>query len=237
MAALVTIHHEGAGKPGDTTRYGEGGYTCGIGVTQWYRFRSVASSFGTLHFNHVSLDICLSGNRMEYPITDNDIVLIHAAFMDCHARGEITDNPQVQAHKDNNGLYTYHGNKFSTVCPGDLTMLRWHDIVGACRLPSVPPPLSPAARARLIALDAWRHKIHRTALHYGDQSLEVAHLVGYLREAHFLGKNVTGDKYGPTLQRGILKFKDTVPELRDQPPPIKGKVFGGDAADALVALG
>jgi len=46
--------------------------------------RSPFESFGTLGFNHVSFDVCLSGNRVDHVVTDTDIVLIAAA---CAKRG------------------------------------------------------------------------------------------------------------------------------------------------------
>lgn len=140
MVDLVTIHHEGAGDPSDNPRGADGGYTYWIGTSRFERLRSVASSFATLHFNHVSLDICLSGNRMDHVVTDNDIALIHGAFMDARAHGEIVDVPRVQAHRDNNGKYMFNGELFSTVCPGDLAMARWPEIVAACR-PAPPAPV------------------------------------------------------------------------------------------------
>src|SRR6266404_1456091 len=106
---LVTIHHEGAGTPTDVPRYAGGGYTYGIGASRWEHFRDVWVSYATLDFNHVSLDICLSGNRMISMVTDPDIQLIHGAFMDARQRGYVTANPTVRAHKNSPGS--------STVCP------------------------------------------------------------------------------------------------------------------------
>jgi hypothetical protein len=82
-------------------------------------------SYATLRFNHVSLDICLSGNRMSSIVTDADVGLIRGAFMDARARGYVTADPVVVAHRDSPGS--------STVCPGDLTMARWPVVAAACR--------------------------------------------------------------------------------------------------------
>lgn len=136
---LLTIHHQGGGAPTDNSSgYSEGGYSYGIGATRWERFRSPYDSYATLNFNHVSMDVCLSGSRGNtdpaYPVTDNDIELIHGAFMDCHGRGEVVDVPQVRAHRNSPGS--------STACPGDNTMARWNDVVNACRV-AAPQPKPP----------------------------------------------------------------------------------------------
>lgn len=129
---LVTVHHEGAGAPTDSGRYAEGGYTYGIGVTYWTHFRDVWSSYATLNYNHVSLDLCLSGNRMEYPVYDKDIEIIRGAVTDARSRGYVIDAPEVRAHRNSPGS--------STVCPGDHTMQRWADVVAACTAGGPPPP-------------------------------------------------------------------------------------------------
>jgi hypothetical protein len=127
---LVTVHHEGAGAPSNVTRGAEGGYTYWIGATNWSWLRDVWSSFGTLNYNGDSLDVCLSGNRMEHAVTDADVALIGAAVADARARGYVTDAPTVRAHRDSPGS--------STVCPGDRTMDRWPQIVAACTAGSAP---------------------------------------------------------------------------------------------------
>jgi hypothetical protein len=123
--SLVTVHHEGAGAPTDNVgRFAEGGYTYGIGVGSWARFRSVWDSYGTLNYNGESVDVCLSGNRMEYPVTDRDLDIIASALGDARAHGYVVTVPEVRAHRDSPGS--------GTVCPGDLTMNRWPEIVAAC---------------------------------------------------------------------------------------------------------
>lgn len=127
----VTIHHRGGGSPSDVSSdYSEGGYTYGIGLTRWEWFRDVWHSFATLGFNHVSVDVCLSGNRMTSPVTDSDIILIRGALADARARGYVVDHPQVVPHRNSPGS--------ATVCPGDFTMNRWADVVAACQ--AGPPP-------------------------------------------------------------------------------------------------
>jgi hypothetical protein len=139
--SLVTIHHEGAGDPtDDVQRFAVGGYSYGIGTTKWVRFRSPYVSWGTLHFNHVSMDICLSGDRMNHPVTDNDLNLIRGAFLDCHSHGEVVDSPLVRPHRWSPGS--------STVCPGDDAMFRFGEITNACRftVPPPPPPKPPVVK-------------------------------------------------------------------------------------------
>jgi hypothetical protein len=133
---LVTIHHEGGGAPSNNVdRFGHGGYCYGIGTTIWKRFRAPTANWATLNFNHKDLTICLSGNRMIYPVSDHDIGLIHGAFMDCYERGEVTAVPTVRDHHDSPGS--------ATACSGDCTRARWSDVVGACRATAPTPPKPP----------------------------------------------------------------------------------------------
>jgi hypothetical protein len=134
---LVTIHHEGGGSPSDNVgRFSEGGYCYGIGVTLWERWRSPNDNWATMNYNGEDLTICLSGNRMDAPVTDDDIKLIHEAYMDCHKRGEVTDSPLVRAHRNSPGS--------ATACPGDKTIDVWSKVEEACRPGSPPPPDKPA---------------------------------------------------------------------------------------------
>lgn len=135
--SLVTIHHQGGGKPTDNSSgYSSGGYTYGIGASRWEHFRSVWDSYATLNFNGDSVDVCLSGARgnvdPSYPVTDADIERIRGALMDARSRGYVVDTPTVRAHRDSPGS--------STACPGDLTIARWADIVDACTAGSSAPP-------------------------------------------------------------------------------------------------
>lgn len=133
---LVTIHHEGGGAPSDNVqRFGHGGYCYGIGLTRWERFRSPQENWATLNFNHKDLTICLSGNRMNYSVTGNDIQLIHGAYLDCYNKKEVTADPLVRAHRNSPGS--------STACPGDLTMAVFNKITAACRPGPVSPPVPP----------------------------------------------------------------------------------------------
>jgi hypothetical protein len=128
---LVTIHHEGGGAPSDDVfRFAHGGYCYGIGVTLFERFRAPADGWATMNFNGQDLTICLSGDRTTAPITDNDLELIHGAYLDCYNRGEVTAAPLVRAHRDSPGS--------ATACPGNQTMARWADVAAACRASGAP---------------------------------------------------------------------------------------------------
>lgn len=132
---LCTVHHEGAGAPSDVPRGEAGGYTYWIGDSRFECLRTVWASFATLGFNHVSLDVCLSGNRMVYPVTDKDLRLIGAACADARQRGYVVERPKVRAHKDSPGS--------STVCPGTYTMKRWPVVVAAVQISGAGPPPPP----------------------------------------------------------------------------------------------
>jgi hypothetical protein len=144
---LVTVHHEGAGAPCPMTqasRFGPGGYTYGICTDGWAHFRDVWQSYATLNFNHRSLDLCLSGNRMDYEVTAADIGTISSAVADARKRGYVVDQPMVRAHRDSPGS--------QTVCPGDLTMERWAAVVVACQAAPAPGPSpTPPEEADMMA--------------------------------------------------------------------------------------
>lgn len=150
--SLVTIHHEGAGKPVDWARGGEGGYSIWIGDVNGdgahLLIRTPWVSWGTFHFNHVSLDICLSGDRDVNPVTDADIVTIAAAVSEARAQGWVIDHPQVRAHHDSPGS--------NTVCPGTFTRdpATWLKIVAACNAPVVPLPKPPHVDSPTVKVKA-----------------------------------------------------------------------------------
>lgn len=121
----VTIHHEGGPQPpsNDPGGAAAGGYTFWIGVDQWTRLRSVADSYATLDWNHRSVDVCLSGNRMDVPVYANDIAMIGQAVADAYDRGEVVQTPDIVPHRWSPGS--------ATVCPGDYTMAVWSDVMSA----------------------------------------------------------------------------------------------------------
>lgn len=141
--SLVTIHHEGAGAPSNDPRGAAGGYTYWIGVDHFARLRTPWDSFATLGFNHVSLDVCLSGDRMHYPVTGIDTELIRRAVAEARQLGYVVDAPLVRAHRNSPGS--------STVCPGDYTMAKWGQVVAACTKPAggdpAPTPKAPTMPA------------------------------------------------------------------------------------------
>jgi len=146
--SLVTVHHEGAGScTNDPSRYQHGGYTYGIGCSNFTRLRDPWSSYATLNYNHVSLDICVSGNRMEVPFTTTDVELIRQACADARGRGYVTNNPTVRAHRNSPGS--------STVCPGDNVMALWNQVAAACTAggqPAPGPPTPPASTGGAVEL-------------------------------------------------------------------------------------
>lgn len=129
--ALVTVHHEGAGVPTDTPRGAHGGYTYWIGPNSCTRLRSPYDSWATLHFNHVSVDVCLSGDRDQWPVTKADIWRMASLANDCRNNGELISNPVVRPHKLSPGS--------NTVCPGADTFADWSE-VAACFTTGVPTP-------------------------------------------------------------------------------------------------
>jgi hypothetical protein len=133
--SLVTVHHEGAGAPAAPANIGRcahGGYTYGFGSGAWQRFRDVWSSYATLNFNGRSLDLVLTGNRVDYAVTDADLGSIRAACADARSRGYVVNAPTVRAHTNSPGS--------STVCPGNHTMARWPEVVAACTAGGTAPP-------------------------------------------------------------------------------------------------
>lgn len=132
---LVTVHHEGSGAPapaGSIGRCAHGGYTYGFGVGAWERFRSAFDSYATLNYNGRSVDLVLTGNRMEHAVTDDDLANIAEACADARARGELVGAPTVRDHRDSPGS--------ATACSGDYTRARWAEVVRACTASGSPPP-------------------------------------------------------------------------------------------------
>ncbi len=138
--SLVTIHHEGAGKAVDWARGGGGGYSLWIGDVGgdhvYNVLRNPWISWATIDFNHVSLDVCLSGDRDVVPVTDADIVTIAAAVNQARQLGWVVARPLVRPHKLSPGS--------NTVCPGTNTMARWADVEQACMAAATPAPAPPA---------------------------------------------------------------------------------------------
>ena len=130
--ARVTIHHEGAGTPSDIARGADGGYTYWVGPTRWVRLRSVKKSFATKGYNHVSVDVCISGDRTNIPVTDAEVRMIGGCVADARARGEVVDHPGVYPHSES----------FPTACPGNKTRERFPEIVAVCQVTAPTPALT-----------------------------------------------------------------------------------------------
>lgn len=147
--ALATVHHEGAGAPTDEARGAAGGYSAWIGPTRYTLLRPPSLSFATLHFNHVSFDVCFSGDRNVYPITDRELVLLRQAASDARSRGWVAAAPYVRPHRESPGSVTIcPGNKCAYPDPPtfpDGDALAWVAIVTALHkeTPPMPPKLAP----------------------------------------------------------------------------------------------
>lgn len=143
-----------------------------------------------------------------------------------HIEFSLGDGREVGAHSTRSGI---------GVRQADAS--RYHDgvIFPGVNYGPVVPPVDPRALARIVAIDQWRNRVKAKPLRFGDRGTDVAMLIQLLRELHFLHWYTTGTAYGITLRTGVVKFKNTVPHLANQPAPAKGETFGGDAADALVA--
>jgi N-acetylmuramoyl-L-alanine amidase len=126
----VTIHHRGGGAPQNGAWSGSDPYSILIGVTQNTIQQSPLTSWATAGFNHVSYDVCLSGNRMVWAVTDSDLQLLRDAYEVGVARGWIVPSPTVYPHGT---LYPppapYPSGSSPTECPGTLTIARWLEII------------------------------------------------------------------------------------------------------------
>lgn len=138
---VVKIHHEGAGVPHDDAGNAgaTGGYSIWIGPSRYTLLRPPWEDWSTLNLNHVVMGCCFSGQRQDgipgdpsHPITDTELSLLHAAFLDAHSRGWVTSTPQVSPHDNLAGS--------ATVCPGTQTYDRWVQVVAACAVDTVPVP-------------------------------------------------------------------------------------------------
>lgn len=181
--ALVTIHHEGAGIPTDVPRGKAGGYTYWLGPNGYSRLRSPYDSFATLHFNHVSVDVCLSGDRDVWPVSDADIVRLTAIAQEVRRNGELINQPLVRPHKLSPGS--------NTVCPGDDAMHDWTRI-GSCFVTTVANPQPP-------------HPSHPTlgAGAFGPAVTQLQHELNVGAGQHL----VTDGMFGPQTQLSVHAFQ------------------------------
>jgi hypothetical protein len=132
LVDLVVIHHEGAGAPTDNVArfLDTDSYSAGIGITLYELRRDPADSFINNVDDGRGLQVCLSGNRMDYPVTDTDIGFIGAVCDEARARGWVTDTPTVY----------HHGDRHPSACPGTHTNERRAEIAAACQASREAPP-------------------------------------------------------------------------------------------------
>jgi hypothetical protein len=128
----TTIHHAGGGVPNDGVWDNSDAYCVLIGVTRFTVVQSPFTAWATKGFNHVSFDICFSGNRMVQPVTDNDLHLIEAACSYARSHGWLAADAVTFPHGT---LHPppprYPTGSSPTDCPGILAIDRWPSIVQA----------------------------------------------------------------------------------------------------------
>jgi hypothetical protein len=117
----VIVHHEGGGKPRDAWDcLIAADYSIAVGSTRIEVRNSPANSFRTDGTTGPSLQICLTGNRDTYEVTDNDLRLIGEACDEAEQFGWI---PSAAARR-----CQFHGDTAATACPGAHTRDRRDDI-------------------------------------------------------------------------------------------------------------
>lgn len=160
----LDVHHEGSGVPSsDLERFASGGYTLGIGGGRWEIFRPTVDNWATAHWNHVDLAVCFSGNRMVFPITDDDLRCLREALAQERQRGEIVDHPDVHPHGT---LYHAPGGNLPgsspTQCPGLKPLDRWPEIVAACQASGhAPPPQQGVPHMGMVVIQPGGHPAGR----------------------------------------------------------------------------
>jgi hypothetical protein len=132
----IIIHHEGGGQPRDSWEgINAKKYSIAIGKTRIEVRRSPNESFITKGTSGRSLQILLTGNRDNYPVTDNDLVLIDQACDVARLRGWIPDPSQR--------VCQFHGDTMATACPGKKSRERRNDICNVVLGGVAPQPPSP----------------------------------------------------------------------------------------------
>lgn len=132
----VIIHHEGGGKPRDEwDAIDAERYSIEIGLTRIEVRNAPVNSFITDGTIGHSLQLVLSGNRMTYEVTDNDLVLIGQACAYAEAHDWIPAPAQRACQ--------FHGDTAATACPGDKTRERRSDIYAVVRGTGTPPAPDP----------------------------------------------------------------------------------------------
>lgn len=215
----VTIHHEGAGEPTDVPRGAAGGYTYWVGVDRWTRLRPVVTSYATKHYNHVSVDVCLSGERNANAVDADDVRMIGECVGDARARGEVVDAPATYPHRES----------FPTNCPGDRTMEQFGAIVAVTQAHATPLP-PPIDWKRVQFLDNWRKRVTARPLRFGRAGPDVQTMNDLLVLRGFLKKS--GNRYGIASRSAVYRFKSYHHWPNDRTHT--GLGFGGRAAAVIL---
>lgn len=147
----IFVHHEGAGAPRDAFAFAAP-YTLAIGLTQYKIIQSPLTDYSTLHHNHISAGVVFSGDRHHgYPVTNSDLDLLARGVRELFNKGWVASDSSVTPHRVANALSTH------TVCPGDLAMNRWGDILyviqHAIVAPGPPPPCTGDIKMKLLVPD------------------------------------------------------------------------------------
>jgi hypothetical protein len=152
----ITVHHRGGGPPANGTWPDSDPYCALIGPSALTIVQAPFTAWATYGFNHVSFDICFSGDRMTYPVTDNDLHLISEACGTARSRGWLaavaTTFPHGTLHPPPPG---YPTGSSATDCPGTLAIARWPEIVAACGAAPAPSPGDDDVPANSDIVDAY----------------------------------------------------------------------------------
>lgn len=148
----VTVHHEGAGRPRQVD-LSKSGYTASVfpgGTDVW---RKAVDSWATRHYNHVSYDIVLTGDRDTWLVTTEDLAHIGDLVAAGVASGEIDPDFEVHPHGTLHPPPAgYPTGSDPTECPGVKTIAVWPALVVAAHGQSKPtPPISSSEEPMLIA--------------------------------------------------------------------------------------
>jgi hypothetical protein len=164
----ITVHHAGDGPPTDDAWSNSDVYCVRIGVTRFTVVQPPWTATATKGFNYVSWDIVLSGNRMIYPVTDNDLHLLTAACSYARSHGWLavgaTTFPHGTLHPPPPG---YPTGSSSTDCPGTLTIGRWPAVVSACASTPIPAPGDDDVPADNDIVSAYANSEGAWELEYG----------------------------------------------------------------------
>lgn len=134
-ADLILLHHQGAGAPNDAFHFlDQAKYSGGVGVQFRRLVRPPWESFITTgRGGRRALQLCISGNRDVYDLTDRDIVHLAALAKQARDLGWVRHDAAIGDHNDST----------STSCPGDKVEAREPAAYAAIRAainPTQEPP-------------------------------------------------------------------------------------------------